>query len=178
MLGVCFTIIDDENDKDKFEELYLKYRQRMYAIAYSILRNSHDAEDAVGQAFLSVANNFKKISLFSRQELEAYIVIIIRNTSINIFNQNKKRSERNTEMDDNISESSDILEKYEYKRVVEKISGLPESYKDVFLMYYVLGFSSNEIAEMFRISKSAVWKRLERGKKILKKELEDDEQYV
>ena len=52
MLGVCFTIIDDENDKDKFEELYLKYRQRMYAIAYSILRNLHDAEDAVGHAFL------------------------------------------------------------------------------------------------------------------------------
>ena len=70
------------------------------------------------------------------------------------------------------------LEKYEYKRVVEKISGLPESYKDVFLMYYVLGFSSNEIAEMFRISKSAVWKRLERGKKILKKELDNDEQCV
>ena len=90
MLGVCFTLIDDENDKDKFEELYLKYRQRAYAIAYSILRNSHDAEDAVGQAFLSVANNFKKVSLFSRQEFEAYIVIIIRNTSINIFNQNKK----------------------------------------------------------------------------------------
>jgi RNA polymerase sigma-70 factor (ECF subfamily) len=99
MLGICLSLIDDEDSKHRFEQLYYKYRQRMYAVAYAILNNPHDAEDAVQTAFLSAANNFKKISSFSCQEIEAYFVIIIRNHSINTYRKNKKvncQSKRNT----------------------------------------------------------------------------------
>lgn len=178
MLGICLSLIDDENDKQRFEQLYYKYRQRMYAAAYRILNNSHDAEDAVQTAFLAAANNFKKISSFSCHETEAYFVIIIRNHSINLYNKNKKTAERSTALNENISIDDDILEKYEYQRLINIISGLPQTYKDVFVLYYVLGFECKEIADSLHISTDAVRKRIERGKKMLREELDKDEQYI
>lgn len=51
-------MIEDFEDKKRFEKLYLLYKQDMYAIAYKILNNVHDA---VHQSFLRIANNFEKI---------------------------------------------------------------------------------------------------------------------
>jgi hypothetical protein len=46
MLFFYYTLLDTDDDKDQFSELYLKHRQDMYAVAYSILHNREDAEDA------------------------------------------------------------------------------------------------------------------------------------
>ncbi len=91
MIGVYLSMLDTDEDKRQFEILYTKYRQNMYAVAYSILHNTEDAEDAVHQAFIAIANNFEKIRQIPCQEIKAYIVVIIRNTSIDNYNRNKKK---------------------------------------------------------------------------------------
>ncbi|MDD4296801.1 MAG: sigma factor [Ruminiclostridium sp.] len=50
-------MIDSEGDKTKFEQIYLKYRELLFYVAIKILRNEHNAEDAVHQAFLSILEN-------------------------------------------------------------------------------------------------------------------------
>ena len=40
MLGFYLSLIDRDDDKNKFEQLYLTYRQDMYKIAYSILKKN------------------------------------------------------------------------------------------------------------------------------------------
>ena len=47
--------IESPKDKIKFEQIYLKYRRYMFQVASEILQNNQDAEDAVHNAFLSVA---------------------------------------------------------------------------------------------------------------------------
>ncbi len=74
MLGFYLVLIDDDEGKSQFEELYLKYRQDIYSVAYSILHNVEDAEDAVQQAFFKIADNFEKIRNIPCQEIKAYIV--------------------------------------------------------------------------------------------------------
>lgn len=39
--------IADPQDRNKFEQLYIQYKQLMFCVANSILRNEYDAEDAV-----------------------------------------------------------------------------------------------------------------------------------
>lgn len=58
---IYLQTIDDSSDKVKFERLYLHYQAFMYRIAYHILKNKQDAEDAVHNAFLSIAKNIEKI---------------------------------------------------------------------------------------------------------------------
>ncbi|MBP1560761.1 MAG: sigma-70 family RNA polymerase sigma factor [Oscillospiraceae bacterium] len=177
MLGFYLTFIDDDEGKNQFEELYIKYKQDMYSVAHSILHNVEDAEDAVHQAFLTIANNFEKVRKIPCQEIKAYIVIIIRNVSINIYNSNKRKAEHSAELNDNITMDVDVLEQYEYTQLVKVISELPQIYKDIVYLYYLEEFTAKEVAKMLNISVDTVWKRAERAKKLLKEALERGEQY-
>lgn len=173
MLSICLSMLDSDEDKHSFEELYYTYKQGMYAVAYGILHNKEDAEDAVQKAFISIANNFEKIKSLSGQELKPCIVIIVRNHSINIYNANKRRAERTVEYDDSDSPVDvNFLEKYEYEELIAVISELPVIYRDIIFMHYVRGFTPKEIAKMLDIKVDTVWKRIERAKKQLKEALE------
>ena len=57
---IYLQMIETPEEKSKFEQLYLEYRGLMFHVAYDILHNEHDAEDAVHQAFVKIAENIKK----------------------------------------------------------------------------------------------------------------------
>ena len=50
---------EQETLNQKFNELYRYYRNLMFHVAYGILNDVPDAEDAVQHAFLSIYKNFK-----------------------------------------------------------------------------------------------------------------------
>lgn len=178
MLGFCLALIDEQSDKDKFKELYYTYRQDMYKVAFGILKNSADAEDAVEQAFLSIANNFDRILEIPKKEIKAYIVIVIRNTAINLYNKNKRITEHSTTLNDNnISVQINALENYEYEYLLMAIKKLPQKYKDIIYLYYLEEFSAKEISKMLNVNINTVYKRAERAKEILKNILEKGEYY-
>ena len=58
---VYLQMIDSPEDESKFEVLYKEHRDYMYRVAFNILHNPQDAEDAVHHAFVKVAENIKKI---------------------------------------------------------------------------------------------------------------------
>ena len=58
---IYLQMIESDSDKDKFEQIYLKYRGLMYHSAFTILRNREDSEDVVHQAFVSIIENFDKL---------------------------------------------------------------------------------------------------------------------
>lgn len=59
---IYLQMIESDEDKSKFEQLYIMYKGLMFHVAMKILKNEFDAEDAVHQAFLSLIENLKKIS--------------------------------------------------------------------------------------------------------------------
>ena len=52
---VYLQLIDSPEEQSRFEELYTTYRKLMFHVAKGILGNDQDAEDAVHDAFLSIA---------------------------------------------------------------------------------------------------------------------------
>ena len=74
---IYLQMIETAEDKTKFEILYTEYREWMGAIAFSILNNKQDAEDAVHNAFVKVAENIKKVGDPYSPKTKAYIVTII-----------------------------------------------------------------------------------------------------
>lgn len=176
MINIYLSALDNAEDKAKFKDLYIKYKQRMYAVAYKILHNIEDSEDAVHEAFIAIADNFEKIKNFSCQELQSYIVIIVRNTSINIYRKNQKNSERLAGLDDNqLTVNVNFFENIDRDELIKAISNLPLIYKDILFLHYFRKYTTKEISKMLDISVDAVWKRIERAKKLLKQELEKGE---
>ena len=62
-------VIGDPQQKRLFEDVYAAYRGRMLALARRRLRTPEDAEDAVHQAFLSLAEHFHPLARLPRPEL-------------------------------------------------------------------------------------------------------------
>ena len=173
MLAMYLAILEDPKDKDLFEEIYLKYKGAMGQMAFSILHNKFDTEDAVNNAFLCIANNFAKIKTLSCQDLKSYLIIIIRNASFKIYNSNKKRSEYNESIEDkDIPIDVDFFSNMEYKSLIGIMNELPVIYRDILFLYYRDELSTKEIAKLLGISENAVYKRIERSKKILADTLE------
>ncbi len=53
--------METADDRTRFESLYLAYRGLMYHVAYHILKNPQDAEDAVHQSFVKLAEHMVTI---------------------------------------------------------------------------------------------------------------------
>ncbi len=59
---VLTAALESEEDKRRFTELYEENHVRAEQTALRILRDPHDAEDAVQNAFLQVIHHFDEIS--------------------------------------------------------------------------------------------------------------------
>ena len=82
MLGFYLALLDTAEDKSRFEELYLTYRQDMYKTAFAILRSPQSAEDAVHEAFMAVIGKLNKISEINCPRTRAYLSIIVKNLAL------------------------------------------------------------------------------------------------
>ena len=168
---VCMALNDDEEDKKAFSRLVEKYERKMYREAYKILNDKALAEEALWDGFYNVAVNIKKIHNLPVDKIEAYLIIIIRNSSYRKYNEEKKYREE-ARFDDNIS-TPDITEiiKYDKIELASLIDKLDEKYRSVLIYYYYYGNTVREIAKIMGISKSAVSNYLNKAIKLLNDEL-------
>ena len=79
------SMIETPADRDKFEQIYLKYRKLMFHVANKILKNPHDSEDAVQQAFVSIIKNLEMFSEIECHKTRSSIVLITERKAIDII---------------------------------------------------------------------------------------------
>ncbi|MEH6943946.1 RNA polymerase sigma factor, partial [Bacillus sp. JJ722] len=53
----------EELSEDSTEELIKEYHQKIYIYCYNILRNTHDAEDAVQEVFIKAFQSSKLMKI-------------------------------------------------------------------------------------------------------------------
>ena len=103
------SVIEDEAVRDSLEEVYHLYKREMYYIANSILKDSYEAEDVVHTAIIKFSDYIKENFDPKCHKTRALIVIIVRNLSINIYNQRKRRGALNIEgMEDVLMDNNSI----------------------------------------------------------------------
>lgn len=175
MVGFYLTLIDTDDGKSKFEQLYIKYKNVMYNYAYNILKDNYLAEDAVHNAFMSLTHNLEKINDVNCNETRNFLIIIVRNASFKIYNHYKK----NITSDDIEIEGSDntikITEReYDLKRIYDAILNLKENYSDVLMLKFFYECSNKEIAQLLNITEENVAVRIFRGRNKLKKLLMEE----
>ncbi len=142
---VYMQMIDSEAEKTKFEEIYEVYRSMMLSRAYDILKNHHDAEDAVQQAFITVAKNISKIEEVKCPKTKFFIVTITENKAIDLYRKKTRWAAVPYEdMAAPVEGGGDDLEKC--------IRMLPVRYRQVLLLRYVYGFNWQEIGQMLDIT--------------------------
>lgn len=157
---IYLQTIDSPRERTKFETVYHLYRQTMYAVAFKILRNPQDAEDAVHHAFVKIAENIKKISDPECPKTKCYVVTIVENKAIDLYR--KKQCRAHLPLDD---EAVGITVEYtgdnELARCMAKLS---PRYRDILLLKYHHGYTTREIAGLLGLTLSNASKLEQRAK--------------
>ena len=179
MLTLYLAYLDDVNDKKLFEEIYYSYRKQMVTFAITLLGNEDDAQDAVGDVFLRIAQkNWDTVrAIENKSDLRNYLLKATKNTSLNKIKGKKKENvslDSVTEYDiAGIKNMSDdtflevICSKFEYDKVVQAIHSLNEKYRDAMYCYYVMEMTVSQTAKSLNQKLSATKQQLVRGKKML-----------
>lgn len=166
---IYLQMLETPEEKSKFEQLYLEYKGLMFHVAYEILHNEQDAEDAVHQAFVKIAENIKKIDDPICPKTHSYVVTIVENKAIDQYRKQQKH--QTVELIDDIQGTN---AHYEGDNDLTKcILKLPARYREMILLRYHHGYSVREIAGMMGISLPAAIKLDQRAKQKLKKLCEE-----
>ena len=153
------------------KQLVEKYRQMMYKIAFGILRNSYDAEDAIQSALLWIINNYEKFLQIPCNKRAVYIANIIEHVSINILNKKKRHPfediDEHREISCNISVDKSVAEKMTIEEIKQVILTMSETDRLILRLCLFEERNNKEIAKIMGISEENARVRIHRVKKRL-----------
>lgn len=144
--------------EEKFDAIYGLYGQLMYRIAYRILEDKQDAEDAVSESLEKIFRNIDKIIGVDCPQTRGYIVTIIRNTSYTVYRKRKKFQRGGVE--DAMRLRGELCEGT-LKGCLDRLS---ERNRRVIILHYHYGYSMKEIGQIMGVSVEAAKKMCQRAK--------------
>jgi RNA polymerase sigma-70 factor (ECF subfamily) len=173
-------------DRGAFAELVELYKDKIYHLAYRMLNNKHEAEDAVQETFMRVYTNLHRYD--EQQKFSTWIFRIGTNHCIDRLRKRKHSAySLDAEMPDGegndyysmLPGNEDTPEQQiilsETQLLIRKaIVALPEKYKSVVILRYLQDMSLQEISDVLDMPVTTVKTRVHRGREYLRKRLEQD----
>lgn len=170
MLSILLAALENQADKEKFIKIYGQYHEQVEKAAIRILKNQHDAEDAVQNAFMQVIKHFDKACEIPCGDLPVWILCIVKNEALMILRK-KKRVVPLEDWDSAVIHAEHVSN---YNELVNLFSRLPDTYRAALEMKFLLDYTGKEIARRLGISESAVNTRISRGRALLKEIVEKE----
>lgn len=151
------------------ERILDTYGNMLFGICLVILCNEKDAEDAVQDTLISFLS---KSPVFNDPEHEkAWLITTATNRCRNMRRYHFIR--RHADIDDLQIYSKDDS----HHDLLEQLMRLPVKYKTVMLLHYVEGYKVDEMAKILSITPSAVKKRMQRGRELLRERYRKENAY-
>lgn len=174
---MILMMIDTPEDKRKFVVLYDKYRHLMMKTALDVLHDPYLAEDAVHNAFVSLAYNIDKVDESEDIPTKLYLVACARNAAIDLYRKRSSQVKKETLLDETVERDgyATYIESDLENGILEILKNLPLKYRDVFMLKYVNHMENREIAKACGILEGTVRQRIARGKVIIEQKIKEME---
>lgn len=179
MILLFIQSIEDDQKREVVEEIYDLYYKHMMACAKGILKDYHDSQDAVQEAFYNITATYELFEDTSAESTAALVHIYVKNAAINIYNKNKRHSKVVMLCDNMEALKTDIAaEESDVERIVidaetteivsEAVEKLEDMYRDLIVMKYFYHMRNIDIAQVLKIDTNKVNNRIFRAKQKLK----------
>lgn len=151
--------------KETYVRQITAHKATMYRIAFTILQNDHDVQDALQQAAMKAWEKQRAL------KNEAYFSTWLTRILINESYQIRRRQKRMICMDQ-LPDTPVTSDGLTLRLLMES---LPDKVRLPFVMKYAEGMSTEEIAHALHTTQAAVSSSIHRAKVLLRKELYADE---
>ena len=161
-----------------FWNIYDDYYERVKKFIFALVKDEWVADDLIQETFIKVQKNVHQLR--DESKLSSWIFKIAYNLCQDHFRKKSPSSQR----EQVLSEKKGILSEPLFQRQLEqhqmsacvqdKIRLLPESYQTVLVLFDLMEFNHQEIAEILDISIENVKVRLHRARRKLKTILEEE----
>ena len=146
-------------DERAFARLAEQYAARLYTVAFRLLGNRADAEDAVQRTLLNSFAN--RASYSSRWAVSTWLYRVLSNVCIDEL----RRRRRPTAEAPPRATSAATIERIDLARALERV---PREARLLLALHYVDGLSYKDLAAIRGISINTVKSQLARGKAVLR----------
>lgn len=152
------------------KKLYEDHYSTMMGVCLRYSNNKEDALDILHEGFIKVFKNIKKFQ--PGTSLTAWIRRIMVNNAIDFYRKNVRRRTEDLEQAYNISSNDiDAVSQYTEKEILAAVQQLTPSYRTVFNLYVIEGYSHREIGERLGITESTSRSNLVKARGKLQKAL-------
>ena len=145
--------------QEELSALIMDNKDGMYRLAFSILRNDADAQDAVSEAIVLAFEKCHKLR--KRSSAKSWLMQILVNSSKKIAVQSNKYVLLENEI------QYEQAEEFKDDDMWETVMELDEEFREVVVLYYYEQFSVREIGKMLRVPEGTVKSRLARAREKL-----------
>jgi RNA polymerase sigma-70 factor (ECF subfamily) len=161
--------------EDQLELAVREHARMVYRIAFSVLRNHYDAEDATQETFMRVLRYRRRLSAL--QDMRSWVARIAWRVAVE-----RRRSSLQTKLE-NVSQlvaelrspvaaADEAVLRTEMAALLEQlIAALPGKLRDPLTLSTVEEMSPADIAEVLGVNEAAVRSRLFRARQILREKL-------
>jgi RNA polymerase sigma-70 factor (ECF subfamily) len=161
-----------------FWDIYYDYYERVKRFIFALVKDEWVADDLIQETFIKVQKNLNQLR--DESKLSSWIFKIAYNICQDHFRKTNQSSKREQVLSEKKEILSEPLFQKEFEQhqmgecVQDKIRLLPESHQTVLVLFDLMEFSHQEIAEILDISVENVKVRLHRARKKLKTILEEE----
>lgn len=178
MLSICLAMLQNPEDKPRFEEFFNKFYDTVFYVAKKHLKTVEAAEDCAQEIMEHFAKDFHNIKQdFDDAKFKAYVKIVAKGMAIDMYRKEKKHLDNLVDADIsefyNLSEEVFDVSVCDTMLLKEAIDALPENLKLVFYLKYIYEYSGEEIAEKLNFSKPLVRKRCMLGMQFVRNYIEE-----
>ncbi len=158
-------------EKEAFEILYNKYKNKIEYFIYNIVKDYQKSEDIAQETFIYVIQH----QMRENSSFKYYIYLVARSKALNYINVEKRRNEITekylTNDDEQIEKDVlDIITTEESKKeLLESIELLDERYKNAIYLVNIEGLSYEETSKILGETLQNTKNLIHRGKKQLRK---------
>ena len=159
-------------------DIYQNYYERVKRFIFALVKDEWVADDLIQETFIKVQKNLNQVK--DEAKLSSWIFKI----AYNLCQDHFRKISQSTKKEQVLSEEKQFLTEPLFQKefeqhqmgecVQDKIRLLPESYQTVLVLFDLMEFSHQEIAEVLDISVENVKVRLHRARKKLKTILEKE----
>jgi RNA polymerase sigma-70 factor (ECF subfamily) len=175
--AVCPPILSDDDLLGRFasgeraalEELFRRYRQPAYRVAFRLLGNEADALDAVQEGFVKALTHLAGFQ--GRSSFKTWLLRVISNAALDLGRQRGRRETLSLDAGPSgepshdgllsMDETSQGLDRAELRLLLDQALAILSSVqRQTFVLYAEAGLSYREVAEVMGTSIGTVMSRL------------------